>query len=220
LKELPDIYDRRTAASNKLESAEFKLVATAQQLHRKHNLALAKAAKKGQDITTVKPPVADADAERGTVADRYVPRSERPSHRLPPFKWLPFGLPFMGEKVDTIEWARKEVVESDQLLNEGRRKLAEDRSNVGVDMDENYPPLNSAFILFNQQIGAHMAAQITVHNQPYRMAEKHTEVAPADVIWGNLGINPYEARIRRAISYAATAALIIFWAIPGALFLR
>ncbi|KAG8731630.1 hypothetical protein FRC11_003222 [Ceratobasidium sp. 423] len=214
LKDLPDIYDRRTAASNKLESAEFALVATAQKLHRKHTLALAKAAKKGQDITTVKPPVPDADLENAAVADRYVPRSERPTHRLPPFKWLPFGLPFMGEKVDTIEWARKEVLESDKLLTEGRQKLAEDRANIGVDLDENYPPLNSAFILFNQQIGAHIAAQILVHNQPYRMAEKHTEVAPADVIWGNLGINPYEARIRRAISYAATAALIIFWAIP------
>jgi hypothetical protein len=50
------------------------------------------------------------------------------------------------------------------------------------------------------------------------MAEKYTKVAPADVIWGYLGINPYEARIRRVISYAATAALIIFWAIPGAFF--
>ncbi|KAG8707763.1 hypothetical protein FRC08_000308 [Ceratobasidium sp. 394] len=48
------------------------------------------------------------------------------------------------------------------------------------------------------------------------MAEKYTEVAPADVIWGNLGINPYEARIRRVISYAVTAALIIFWTIPVA----
>ncbi|KAH7332874.1 DUF221-domain-containing protein [Rhizoctonia solani] len=197
LKELPDIYDRRTAATNKLESAEFKL-----------------AAKKGKDITTVKSPISDADLENAQGADRFVPRSERPTHRLPPFKWLPFGLPFMGEKVDTIEWARKEVVQTDKLLVEGRQKLADDRANVGVDMEENYPPLNSAFILFNQQIGAHIAAQILVHNQPYRMAEKYTEVAPADVIWGNLGINPYEARIRKAISYAATAALIIFWAIP------
>jgi hypothetical protein len=83
-------------------------------------------------------------------------------------------------------------------------------------MDENYSLLNPAFILFNHQIRAHIATQITDHNQPYRMAEKYTEVAPEDVIWENLGINPYEARIRRVISYAATAALIIFWAIPGA----
>lgn len=216
MKDLPDAYDRRTKASNKLEGAEFKLIATANKLHRNHNLALAKAAKKGKDITTVKPPVAP-DVEVGpSLADKLVPRDQRPSHRLPPFKWLPFGLPFMGQKVDTIEWTRKELMEAEAELNEGKRKLEEDRRNVGVDMEENYPPLNSAFILFNQQIGAHIASQILVHNEPYRMAEKYTEVAPADVIWGNLGINPYEAQIRKAISYAATAALIIFWALPVA----
>ncbi|CUA76446.1 putative protein RSN1 [Rhizoctonia solani] len=209
LKDLPDIYDRRTAASNKLEGAEFKLAAIAQKLNHKRTVAIANAAKKGQDITTVAPPVLDSDLENVAVADRYVPRSERPTHRLAPFKWFPLALPFMGGKLDTIEWARKQVIESDQLLTEGCRKLAEDRANVGVDMDENYPPLNSVFILFNQQIGAHIVAQILVHNQPYRMAEKYTEVAPADVIWGNLGINPYEARIRKAISYATTPAYSI-----------
>jgi hypothetical protein len=217
LKDLPDAYERRPKASNKLETAEFKLIATVNKLHRQHTLALAKAAKKGKDIASVKAPVPEADLEPGFLqADKLVPRSQRPSHRLPPFKWLPFGLPFMGEKVDTIERSRKELLEADAELKEGRRRLEQNRANVGVDMDENYPPLNSAFILFSQQIGAHIAAQITVHNQPYRMAEKYTEAAPADVIWGNLGINPYEARIRRVISYAATAALIIIWAIPGA----
>ena len=48
------------------------------------------------------------------------------------------------------------------------------------------------------------------------MADKYTEVAPDDVIWSNLGLNPYEQRIRKAISYAATAGLIILWAIPVA----
>ncbi|KAG8717436.1 hypothetical protein FRC09_014276 [Ceratobasidium sp. 395] len=216
LKELPDVYDRRLAASKKLETAEFKLVAIANKLHRQHDDALAKATKKGKDTTSIKPVVPDDVESSPHLADRLVPRDQRPTHRLPPFKWLPFGLPFMGKKVDTIEWARREVVEADRELMEGRKKLADDRHNPGVDMEENYPPLNSAFILFNQQIGAHIAAQITVHNEPYRMAEKYTEVAPADVIWGNLGINPYEARIRRVISYAATAALIIFWTIPVA----
>ncbi|KDN38248.1 hypothetical protein RSAG8_09647, partial [Rhizoctonia solani AG-8 WAC10335] len=106
----------------------------------------------------------------------------------------------MGEKVDTIKWARKE--------------LADGRANIGVDMNKNHPPLNSTIILFPQQIGPHIATQILVHNQPYRMAEKYTEVARADMIWGSLGINHYEARVRKEISYAATAALNIFWAIP------
>lgn len=41
-------------------------------------------------------------------------------------------------------------------------------------------------------------------------------VAPSDVIWSNLGMNPYESRVRVAISWAATLALIIFWALPVA----
>ena len=49
------------------------------------------------------------------------------------------------------------------------------------------------------------------------MSDKYTEVAPADVIWANLNLNPYEQRLRRVISYAATAALIILWSFPGAL---
>jgi hypothetical protein len=219
LKELPDANERHPKALNKLETAEFKLITTANKLHRQHPLALTRAVKKGKDIASVKAPVPKADLEPGfSQADKLVPRSQHPSHRLPPFKWLPFGLLFMGKKVDTIEWSCKERLEADAELKEGRRRLEQDRAKVGVDMDDNYHPLNSAFILLNQQIGAHIAAQITVHNQPYRMTEKYTEVAPADVIWGNLGINPYEARIRRVISYAATAALIIFWAIPGAFF--
>ncbi|KAG8679097.1 hypothetical protein FRC08_017225, partial [Ceratobasidium sp. 394] len=216
LKDLPDVYDRRLAASNKLETAEFKLVAIANKLHREHALALAKAENKGKDASTVKRIVPENVESSPHLADKLIPRAQRPTHRLPPFKFLPFGLPFLGEKVDTVEWTRNELLEADKQLTEGRRRLAGDVNNPGVDMGEQYPPLNSAFILFNQQIGAHIAAQITIHNEPYRMAEKYTEVAPADVIWGNLGINPYEARIRRVISYAATTALIVFWSIPVA----
>lgn len=61
-----------------------------------------------------------------------------------------------------------------------------------------------------------MAAQSLTLHEPCRMSQKPTDVAPADVIWSNLNMNPYEAKIRKAISYAATAALIILWAIPVA----
>ena len=47
------------------------------------------------------------------------------------------------------------------------------------------------------------------------MSDKYINVAPDDVIWGNLGLNPYEKKIRLAFSYAATAGLIILWAFPG-----
>ena len=126
----------------------------------------------------------------------------------------------MGQKVDTIDWCKQEIVETNRLLAEARETLQKDINQPGTGDDETYPPLNSAFVLFNQQIGAHMAAQALIHHEPYRMAAKYTEVAVDDVIWGNLNMNPYEGRVRTAISWAVTIGLIIVWAIPGKHFLR
>ncbi|KAG8778481.1 hypothetical protein FRC12_024958 [Ceratobasidium sp. 428] len=167
LKEQLDIYDRRLAASKKLKTGKFKLVVLANKLHRNHKDALAKASKKGKDATTGKPIVPEDVEPTPHLADRLVPLNQRPSHRLSPFKWLPSGSPFLGQKVNTIERARREVVQAENEFMGGRRKFVEDVNNVGGDMDKNYPPLNSASIPFNQQIAEHIAAQITVHNELY-----------------------------------------------------
>jgi len=82
--------------------------------------------------------------------------------------------------------------------------------------EEKYPALNSAFITFNKQIAAHIAVQVLAHHIPYKMSNRYIEVAPSDVIHANLNMNPYEQKIRTAISYAATAGLIILWAFPVA----
>ena len=74
--------------------------------------------------------------------------------------------------------------------------------------EEVYPRMNSAFLQFNHQLGAHLAAQSLAHREPYRMMSKYTDVAPEDIIWSNLNLNPYEAKIRLAISYPATAGYI------------
>ncbi|KAG6826743.1 hypothetical protein H0H92_014616 [Tricholoma furcatifolium] len=222
LKELPDIYDRRLSACNKLESAETALLKTAANLR----LAAIKKAKKSGNT---------ADLEAAQSLDTVsVPKDQRPQHRLG-------SIPFTGEKVDTIEWCRSEIRICNELLAEGRAVIendglgVRDRSDDPVDKDsveggseeskstgnpdkkkKSYPPINSAFITFNNQIAAHLAQQSLTHHEPYRMSGKYVEVAPEDVIWANLGMNPYEQKIRIAISYAATAALIIFWAIPVA----
>lgn len=81
---------------------------------------------------------------------------------------------------------------------------------------DTYPPLSSAFVLFNQQLAAHLAVQALTHHQAYRMSSKYIEVAPGDVIWGNLGLNPYERRIRTMVSYAITFGLIVLWSFPVA----
>ncbi|EGN92844.1 hypothetical protein SERLA73DRAFT_116657 [Serpula lacrymans var. lacrymans S7.3] len=200
LKELPDIYDRRLAASGKLESAETALITTAAKLRAEQ---LEKDAKAGKDTS-----IADTtDAERDlSLAEKLVPKNKRPTHRLPA-GFMPFSLPLIGKEVDSIDWARKEIATMTVLLE---RVDSNDRPL------QTYPPLSSAFVTFNQQIAAHLAVRALTHHEPYRMHDKYVEVAPEDVIWGNLGLNPYEQKARLAISYAATAGLIILWALPVA----
>ncbi|EIW55322.1 DUF221-domain-containing protein [Trametes versicolor FP-101664 SS1] len=245
LKDMPDIYERRLAAAKKLESAEVNLVNTAVKLHNKKQKADVKASKKAgkgdqrMSMDTANdarpltaPSIVDAEQGEVTLAEKLVPKNKRPSHRLPVASWMPFSLPLMGKQVDTIEWARQELTETNQLLHEARRQLARDVTTTSNIPEANtnhpdalkadpgsaqmYPALNSAFILFNNQIAAHMAAQVLTHHMPYRMATKTVGVSPKDVVWSNLNMNPYEARIRTAISWAITVGLIIVWAIPVA----
>ena len=226
-----------------------------------------------------------------TLGTKLVPADKRPTHRL---GWIPF----VGKKVDSIEWAREEIKVCTELLevargvvdgdhsdqsegtgneaegakeaNGEREEITEGRktedvagqktdtakgtADVGegereqfadggkgeedagekidgakkgtVDVAKEYPPLNSAFVTFNRQIAAHMAVQVLAHHEPYRMSEfyalftlllrmrashcglfcgsdadlyavggKYVEVSPEDVIWGNLGLNPYEMKV-------------------------
>jgi hypothetical protein len=226
LKEMPGLHEARLKASAKLESAEVSMIKMAYKTRTQREKKVAKYTKKNQSIPeSLTGPINPEllSAENGTadvnalaLADQLVPRAKRPSMRLKP-RWAPFGLGWLGigQKVDTIEWARAEIARTSEQLAKSRQQLEADINQPGVGDNEVHPPLNSAFILFNQQIAAHMAAQSLTHHEPYRMAGRYIEMAPANVIWGNLGMNPYEANIRRAISYAITAGMIILWAFPG-----
>lgn len=241
---MPDLYERRLKACAKLESAETALLNTAAKLHNKKLKTEAKAAKKSgkqapasdEAVNDDRPLTAPSvvDTERGDVplAEKLVPKEKRPSHRLPPFSFLPFGLPLMGKKVDTIDWAREEIAETSKALKQCRRTLAKDVSTSSglppvesnhpdslkpsASINQTYPPLNSAFVLFNRQVSAHLAAQALTHHEPYRMAAKFTNISPDDIIWANLNLNPYEARVRTAVGWGMTLGLIILWAFPVA----
>ena len=220
MKELPTVYDRRLAASSQLESAETTLLSTAAKLR-------AKALKKQGDNAADPTESADQAERNLSLAEKLVPREKRPTHRLP-VGFLPFSLPFIGQEVDTIDWCRSEIATTTALLRQARRAISQESRITSDDVDnggntsgsdtseQSYPPLNSAFITFNQQIAAHVAYGSLAHHAPYHMADRYLEVSPEDVLWGNLGLNPYEKRVRLVISYAATAALIILWAFPVA----
>lgn len=182
LKELPKLYNRRLKATAKLESAQIKLIKFAGKYRSKREKTIKKLENQHKALPNklAKPINADmlapyrpGDAEEGHKAlspedlgkaDQLVPRNKRPTHRLKP-DWAPFPLGWLGigRKVDTIDWARNEISTLNVTLEEGREQVKRDIETPGEDM---YPPLNSAFIYFNQQIAAHMAEQILLHHKP------------------------------------------------------
>jgi hypothetical protein len=198
---MPDVYRDRLNACDRLESGETALLKTAAKIREEEP---------GEDADVS----ADVQSERRiTPADRLVPRDKRPTHRLP-LGFLPFGLPFISKKVDTIDWAKGEIERTNDELAEMRGVLKEEVASMTkssrfpkVQGEQTYPPLNSAFILFNSPIAAHVAALLLAHHERYRMAKKYVDVAPEDVVWDNLGLDPRDTQVRTMISYALTAVL-------------
>lgn len=134
---------------------------------------------------------------------KYLKPSDRDTMRLPLFgwDWMP-SIPFIGKKVDTIDYCRKEVA----------------RLNVEIEQDqrepEKFPLMNSAFVQFNHQVAAHMACQAISHHVPNQMAPRLVEISPDDVLWDNMSITWWERYLRSAVVIALIAGLTIGWAFP------
>lgn len=133
-----------------------------------------------------------------TEAD--IPTKLRPTHRESP---LPIPLPCFGHKVDTINFYHNQIKEMNETITEKQEEAP------------HFPQVNSAFIEFNTQCAAHMAAQSLMHKEAMQMAPRYINVAPSDVVWENMNIRTHERMIRRFISLVITSAIIIFWAVPG-----
>ncbi|KAJ7728429.1 hypothetical protein DFH07DRAFT_851183 [Mycena maculata] len=233
LRTLPDVYDRRLAACGKLESAETKLLSIAAKAHLKAGGGAGKDAEQRGGV----PEVAAEDRpthklgflglfgekvdsinwarEEIAACNRLLAEGRRAMHRelsdpnqTPGEEDEHSFAPHDGDDAD----AEAAV---DAEANKGNGASKQDKAMTKIS-SQGYPALSSAFITFNRQIAAHMVENLLLHHEPYRMAEKYSEVSPMDVIWSNLGMNPYEKKGRMVLSYAATAALIILWAFPVA----
>jgi calcium permeable stress-gated cation channel len=193
LQNLPDVYKARNKAISKLELAITQLLATATKMYINQDIAEAKArlkanktegnaekTKRGPSTESTVPltPVQGNDLERAVSrAEALVPKEKRPRHRTKTASWLPFAIPFTGQVVDSIDWARSEIIRCNEILAAGRVQWREDMATDDDSADDFYKPLNSAFILFNQQIAVHLALQSVIHHEAYRMAGKHIEIS-------------------------------------------
>ncbi|KFY21427.1 hypothetical protein V493_07411 [Pseudogymnoascus sp. VKM F-4281 (FW-2241)] len=135
--------------------------------------------------------------EAGALWNKYIEKTDRSTHRIPRFgiSFLPYVCPWLNKKVDTIYWCREELA----------------RLNVEIEYDQhhsdNLRTANSAFIQFNKQIAAHMAAQAVSHHTLMYMAQRLVEVSPTDVIWDNISIKWWESWLRTGIVFAVVACM-------------
>ncbi|KFY68926.1 hypothetical protein V496_00677 [Pseudogymnoascus sp. VKM F-4515 (FW-2607)] len=142
--------------------------------------------------------------EAKALWNKYIKKTDRSTHRIPRLGigFLPYICPWINKKVDTIYWCREELA----------------RLNVEIEYDQdhsdNFPRANSAFIQFNQQIAAHMAAQAVSHHTPMYMAQRVVEVSPTDIIWDNMSIKWWESWLRTSIVFTVVACMCLLWAIP------
>ena len=109
------------------------------------------------------------------VWKHHLAKKDRESMRRPIFKlnWMP-SLPFVGEKVDTIDHYLQELA----------------RLNGEIDLDqrqaEKYPLMKSAFIQFNTQAATYMACQSLARCMPLSLKSYNLEASAEDIKWDNL----------------------------------
>lgn len=167
-----------------------------------HGAKQKKVAQKNRYLAAVNPGYDPSDYGE-PVWKTYLKAKDRETMRLPIFgwSWMP-ALPWLGEKVDTIEHCRKELARLNVEIEEDQRH------------PEKYPLMNSAFIQFNHQVAAHMACQAVSHHTPNHMAPRLVEISPNDVIWDNMSIKWWESYIRTAVVFVLFLVVIIGWAFP------
>jgi hypothetical protein len=184
-KTVDDYVKERDKITFKLEAAEVKWI-------RAVNKARLKAAKKdGTDASAeVAPPL---DGETGDIAERWLPRSKRPTHRTG-------FLGLVGPKVDTLDWCREKLA-----TIVPNAESAQHHYRAG-----GYAKVSAVFIEFHTQSDAQAAFQIITHHQALHMAPKYIGVKPEEVVWKSLKFGWMTKLLRKYLVVGFIAALIVF----------
>ena len=127
LGDMPELYNQRLKACQMLESAATSLLNMAIKRNRKRLRNPVKFNDGGRIVSNteftnfVSDPVTP-----DTLLEGLMSKHKRPSHRLPLFSWMPFSIPLLGKKVDTIDWACEQIYELNDELAQRRKILARD----------------------------------------------------------------------------------------------
>ncbi|PBP16807.1 DUF221 domain-containing protein [Diplocarpon rosae] len=191
--ELTEKVEERDKDAMKLESAEIKLVQTANKRRLKWV--------KKNDSRKDEPAAADgADTERAFPGARFMKEADRPKHRLG-------KIPLIGKKVDTIEWCRTELkrLVPDVIKNQELQRSFE--GNL----------LPSVFVEFHTQQAAEAAYRRMTPKKAPNMNPRAIGATPNEIIWSNLKITKSQRRVRKNLTTTFIVLMIVFWSIPVAI---
>lgn len=189
-KDLTDKVEERDKDAFKLEGAEIKLSKTAN----KRRLKWEKKNDKRKDA-----PAPSTDIEAAVPGTRFQKPKDRPTHRLG-------KIPFIGKKVDSIDWLRTEL----------KRLIPEIEKDQVAHQRQDAKTLNAAFVEFNTQQAAETAYRRMSPRKAPRMNPRAISATPNEVIWKNLRIKKTERTGRKFATNTFLTLMIIFWAIPVA----
>ncbi|KAJ2163559.1 phosphate metabolism protein 7, partial [Coemansia sp. RSA 562] len=125
-------------------------------------------------------------------------------NRIPPARPTTRNSWNIFAKVDLFEHLAAEIAKCNRFI-------AKSANNM-----DSMERQSSALVMFNQQVGAHMAAQTVLDYRPFSMGQVTAGVNPDDIIWSNLEISPWSRRIRGYVTFAITVGLTLLWTIIAA----
>ncbi|KAJ5051484.1 uncharacterized protein L3040_001260 [Drepanopeziza brunnea f. sp. 'multigermtubi'] len=192
-KELAEKVEERDKDAMKLESAEIKLVQTAN----KRRLKWEKKNDSRKDAPAA--PADGADAEMAFPGARYMKDGDRPKHRLG-------KIPLIGKKVDTITWCRSEL----------KRLVPEVQNNQEIQRGFQGKLLPSVFVEFHTQHAAQAAYRRMTPKKAPNMYPRAISATPNEIIWSNLSITKSQRKMRKLATTTFIVLMIVFWSIPVA----
>ncbi|KAG0320156.1 hypothetical protein BG000_003682 [Podila horticola] len=207
-KQLQKDCTKRIALINKLEVAECALIRSKLKLHAQTGRRPSQASAASTDILRNRAQGGEEGVTGATHhSDESFPPQNRPQHRTSPFPLS--KLPCGGEKLDSILAYRSELSNMNSAIVARQQAVMQ-----AMHGNQGEHKMSSAFIQFNHQLGAHLAAQSVVHRRTLTMSPRHLEVHPRDVLWDNLGYSLKERNVRKTIAMVLAFLLIALWAIP------
>ncbi|AQZ11490.1 PHM7 (YOL084W) [Zygosaccharomyces parabailii] len=180
--ELQKLCKERAKCAKKLEGALNKVINKSVKRKRKADEKVGVPALDGDELET------------------YVPAKKRPTRRLG--KWK---IPFLGTKVDTLEYDPKRIGELNEEIHEKQDTWAVDTKILPV-----------CFVQFPSQLEAQRSYQTIKYTLKGLYGRCLIGFCSEDIVWDNVNLTKPMRHSKRVGANTLLTAMIIFWSLPVA----